>query len=75
MPVIRIKVRPNARVSSLEQQEDGSFLASLKAPPVDGKANAELVLLVSRRFGVPKSRVTIKAGASSRLKLVVVDAA
>lgn len=72
MPVIRVKVRPNARSSSLEEQDDGTFIARLKAPPVDGKANAELVALIARRFGVSRSAVTIKAGAGARLKLVSV---
>ncbi|MBK9136082.1 MAG: DUF167 domain-containing protein [Betaproteobacteria bacterium] len=72
MPVIQVKVRPNARASSLEQQADGTYLAQLKAPPVDGKANAELVALVARRFGVAKAAVSIKAGAGGRMKLVSV---
>jgi uncharacterized protein YggU (UPF0235/DUF167 family) len=72
MPIIKVKVRPNARASSLEQQDDGTFIARLKALPVDGKANAELVVLVARQFGVSKSSVTIKAGAAARLKLVSV---
>lgn len=70
MSFIQVKVKPNARVSLLEEQEDGSFTASLKAPPVDGKANSELVALVARRFGVARSAVTIKSGAGARLKLV-----
>lgn len=70
MPVIQVKVRPNARVSLLEEQEDGSFTASLKSPPVDGKANAELVALVAKLFGVTRSAVTIKSGAGARMKLV-----
>jgi hypothetical protein len=73
MPVIKVKVRPNARSSSLEEQDDGTFLASLKAQPVDGKANEELVVLVARQFGVSRGAVTIKAGAGARLKLVSVD--
>jgi len=72
MRIIKVKVRPNARSSSLEEQSDGTFLASLKAPPVDGKANAELLALVARRFGVPKAAVGIKAGAGARVKLVSV---
>lgn len=73
MPVIQVKVRPNARASSLEQQADGTYLAQLKAPPVDGKANAELVALVAAHFGCPRSAVRIRAGASGRLKLVQVE--
>ncbi len=74
MPVLQIKARPSARSSSFEVQEDGTGLATLKAPPVDGKANAELVALVARHFGVSKASVRIKAGAGSRHKLVIVDA-
>lgn len=72
MPVIKVKVRPSARTCSLEEQDDGTFVANLKAPPVDGMANAELLALVARRFGVTKAAVTIKAGAGARLKPVSV---
>jgi uncharacterized protein (TIGR00251 family) len=67
---ITIKVKPNARASTLVEGEDGVWLAHLKAPPVDGKANAELIGLVAERFGVPKSRVQVARGASGRLKRV-----
>jgi uncharacterized protein (TIGR00251 family) len=67
---LRIKVKPNARASSLAQAEDGSWLATLKSPPVDGKANAELVALVAEYFRCPKAAVSIKAGAGGRIKLV-----
>jgi uncharacterized protein len=70
MQVLQIKVKPNARTSSLVQAEDGSWLAQIKALPVDGKANAELVALVAKQFGCAKARVTIKSGASGRMKLV-----
>lgn len=72
MPVIKVKVRPSARSSFLEEQDDGTFLARLRAPPVDGKANAELVALVARRFGVSRAAVTVKAGAGARLKLICI---
>jgi uncharacterized protein len=71
--VIAVKVKPNSRVSVLEQVEGGSWLAQLKSPPVDGKANAELLALVARHFGCPKSAVTLKSGASARTKLVRID--
>jgi hypothetical protein len=72
--MLRIKVKPNARASSLEQQADGTWLAKVKAAPVDGKANDELVSLVAERLGCRKSAVTIKSGAGARMKLVEVDA-
>ena len=72
MPILQVKVKPNARMSALEQQADGSWLAHLKSPPVDGKANAELRALVARQFRCPKADVRIKVGAGGRLKLVSV---
>lgn len=66
--IIQVKVKPNARVSRLEQQADGTWLAQIKSPPVDGKANKELIALVAKHFRCPKSQVSIKSGASSRLK-------
>jgi len=72
---IRVKVKPSARESSLERLEDGSWRARLTAPPVDGKANAELIALVAERFGVRKADVEIRSGASGRMKLVRIGAA
>jgi uncharacterized protein (TIGR00251 family) len=73
MQRIQVKVKPNARQSSLEPREDGSWLACLKSPPVDGKANQELIALVASHFDVRKARVRIKAGTSGRSKLVEID--
>lgn len=73
MPLLSVKVKPNSKRPTLEQQEDGSWIVHLKSPPVDGKANAELIKVLSDRFKVPKSCITIKSGASSKLKRMEVD--
>lgn len=72
MPILMVKAKPNSRVSALNRQDDGTWLAQLKSPPVDGKANAELIELVAREFGCAKSAVSIKTGAGSKLKRVIV---
>ena len=71
--VLQIKVKPNARASVLEETSPGVWLAQLKAPPVDGKANAELLRLVAQHWGCRKSAVTLKSGATSRVKWVQID--
>lgn len=71
---LQVKVKPRSRRSSFSQQTDGSWVAQIKAPPIDGKANEELVALVARHFHCRKAAVDIKAGASARTKLVRVDA-
>ena len=70
MRTLRVKVKPNARTEELLALDDGSFAAHVKALPVDGKANAALIALVARHFGLRKAQVSIKSGASGRLKLV-----
>lgn len=70
--MLQVKVKPNARASTLVQQEDGTWLAQLKSPPVDGKANAELIALVAKQLGVAKAAVDIHTGAGGRMKLVKV---
>jgi hypothetical protein len=70
---IRVKVKPNAKESTLEQGDDGIWQARLKAPAVDGKANAELIALVAKRFGCAKAAVAIKSGAAGRVKVVTIE--
>ena len=72
MKTLQVKVKPNARTSSLDEA-DGVWLAQLKSPPVDGKANAELIALIAEKFGCRKAQVTIKSGAGGRMKLVRID--
>ncbi len=70
---LQVKVKPRAKVSELSRNADGTWIARLKAPPVDGKANRELVDLVAEAFKCRKAAVTIKAGAAGRTKLVRIE--
>jgi uncharacterized protein len=69
----KVKVKPNSKQQKIEEQPDGSLTVHLKSPPVDGKANEELIKLLSEKFDVPKSYIRIKAGLFSRKKLVEID--
>jgi uncharacterized protein (TIGR00251 family) len=71
--VLQIRVKPGARASSLEEAPDGTWQAQIRARPVEGKANEELIGLVAARFGCRKADVTIKAGSTGRMKLVKVE--
>lgn len=73
--ILEIRVKPRSRTSRLERLADGTWRAELKAPPVDGKANRELVALVAREFGCATSRVAIKTGRSGRIKRVEITRA
>jgi len=69
----RIKVKPNSKQQKIEEQPDGSLTVYLKSPPVDGKANEELIKLLADKFDIPKSHIKIKSGLSSRQKLIEID--
>ena len=73
MEILTVKVKPNSKQQKIEHQLDGSLTVYLESPPVDGKANKELIKLLSDRFGIPKSQITIKSGLSSKNKLVELD--
>ena len=68
--ILTVKVKPNSKNQSIEEQPDGSLTVHLKSPPVDGKANQELIVMLAKKFKVPKSSIAIKSGLSSKHKLV-----
>ncbi|MBD2086334.1 DUF167 domain-containing protein [Trichocoleus sp. ST-U3] len=69
----QVKVKPNSKNQRIEEAEDGSLTVHLKSPPVDGKANEELIQILSKKFNISKLRIFIKSGLSSRNKLVEID--
>ena len=44
----RVKVKPNSKQQKIEESADGSLTVHLKSPPVDGKANEELIKLLAK---------------------------
>lgn len=70
---LHIKVKPNAKQQSIQIAEEGSLIVSLKSPPVEGKANAELIKILAAEFKVAKSDIQIKSGLSSKYKRVEID--
>ncbi|MBC7968951.1 MAG: DUF167 domain-containing protein [Verrucomicrobia bacterium] len=73
MSILSVKVKPNARQQAMLYEDDGSLTVQLKASPVDGKANQELIQLLAEAFDVPKASVRIKTGSASKLKRIEID--
>ena len=74
MAAIEVAVGIGARRTSLAGRHDGAWRIRLAARPVEGQANAELIRFVAETLGVPRSRVHITRGASSRRKRLEIDA-
>lgn len=70
MAILQIKVKPNSKQQILQTEPDGSLTVHLKSPPVEGKANQELIQFLAKYFKVSKSEIKIKSGLSSRYKRV-----
>lgn len=68
--VINVRVIPRASRSEIVQLLDGSLKIRLNSPPVDGAANAELIKLLAKHFGVAKRDVEIVSGHTSRSKRI-----
>jgi uncharacterized protein len=61
---------PGARRSEITGVADGRLRVRLAAPAHEGKANAELVRFLAASLQVPRSAVSLVAGAGARRKLV-----
>ena len=73
MARLTVKVHPRAKRSALAGRLGEAWKLSLAAPPVDGKANDECVRFFAELAGVPRSRVRIVTGLTSRLKVVEIE--
>ena len=65
---------PGRQVHGIAGLHDNALKIRLAAPPVDGKANAELRRFLADAFGVPLRNVTLVRGEMSRHKIVRIDA-
>ena len=69
--ILTVHVKPGAKETKIVSwRDEGSVTVAIAAPPVDGKANQELIRFLSKRLGIAKSLITIKRGHSGRVKHV-----
>ena len=72
--VLALHVQPRAKRTAVAGTHGGALEVRIAAPPVDGKANAELVRFLCDAFDVPLRNVAILRGEASREKLVRIAA-
>lgn len=68
--ILHLRVQPKASRDAFvgPYDDDNYYKVSLTAPPVDGKANSQLLKFIAKAFGVARSQVTLESGAHSRSK-------
>ncbi|MBX3594954.1 MAG: DUF167 domain-containing protein [Sphingomonas sp.] len=67
-----MRVTPRASKNVVLPGTAEHFAARLTAPPVEGAANAALIALLGKTFGVAKREVTLIAGDTARVKRLFV---
>ncbi len=70
---LTIQTTPNAPRSQIVGWQGERLKVKVKAPAVEGKANAELIRFLAETFGVRASAVTLLRGETARLKVVRLD--
>ena len=73
MARLTVKVHPRARRSAVTGRLGDAWKLDLTAPPAEGKANEECVRFLAELVGVPRARVRIVTGLTSRTKVVEIE--
>ena len=72
---LRLKVAPKAKrtaIGEIMADADGApvLKVAVTAAPEDGKANAAVIALLAKEWGVAKTAISVVSGATDRRKLV-----
>lgn len=70
---LALAVVPNARRTGADGLHDGCLRVRLAAPPVDGKANLQLLAWLADELGCPRRALALLRGDSGRRKSVAID--
>jgi uncharacterized protein (TIGR00251 family) len=63
-----VRVHPGARNNAITGTHDGALKISLTTPPTEGRANESLIALLAELLNIPRARIALLTGATSRSK-------
>ena len=67
---LTLRVHPGARHNAITGTHDGALKISLTTPPTDGRANEALIAFLAELLKLPRARITLIQGQTSRTKTV-----
>jgi uncharacterized protein len=70
MAIVRVHVVPNAKIDSVSGEHGGAIKIKLRAPAVEGKANAALLRFLAEQLELPRHAIVLQRGQRSRDKLI-----
>ena len=73
MTILRVHVVPNAKIDGVVGEYGGAIKIKLRAPAVEGKANAALIRFLAEQLKLPRHAILLERGHKSRDKLIRID--
>ena len=70
---LKVRVIPNARKNAVVSWTEDEIRLKIKAPAVEGKANAALIEYLSELTDVSRSKIQLKSGEKARIKMIEID--
>jgi len=67
---IEVRVKPRSKREEIREVEKGKLEVRVKEPPEGGKANRRVIELVASYLKIPKSRLRIVRGHTSKEKVL-----
>ena len=71
--IIKVRASAGAKTNELTQLSELEYKIKVTAPREHGKANNVIIKLLSEHLNIPKSRLTIKSGLMSKVKLIEIS--
>lgn len=68
--LLTVHVTPNAKQNTIEWLDEDTVKVRLTAPAVEGKANKALIEFLAEHFDLPKSKIRIVRGLTTKMKHV-----
>ena len=73
MTILRVHVVPNAKIDGVAGEYGGAIKIKLRAPAVEGRANAALIRFLAEQLKLSRHAIVVKRGHKSRDKLIRID--
>ena len=68
----KVKVIPNSSTSKITEITEDYLKAKLNSPPIENKANKDVIILLAKTLDIPKTSITLISGDKNKLKTFLV---
>jgi hypothetical protein len=69
---LSVRVHPGAKRDAITGTHADAIKIALTAPPTDGRANDALIAFIAEQLKLPRARIALLSGASSRSKVLYI---